>query len=84
VQLSPRYIDSRRIAILGRALATPCKQGNKQPAVLFNTPVKGRWQEDACKFNLSRNSCVPTIRYNSARNCMQAIRYNCAPFYSFI
>jgi hypothetical protein len=33
------------IAIPGRASATPCKQENKHPVVLFNVPVKGQWQE---------------------------------------
>jgi hypothetical protein len=63
------------IAILGRVSATPCKQGNKQPVVLLNVPVKGRWQEDAFKFNQSSNSCVPTIRYNCVRNCVRTTRY---------
>jgi hypothetical protein len=72
------------IAIPGRVSATPCKQGNKQPVVLFSVPVKGRWQEDACKFNQSSNSGAPTIRYNCVRKCVQTMRYICAPFSSFI
>jgi hypothetical protein len=61
------------IAILGRASATFCKLGNKQPVVVFNVPVKGRWQEDACKFNQSSNSCVPTIRYNRVGKSVQTM-----------
>jgi hypothetical protein len=58
------------VATSGRAMATPCKQSNKQPVVLFIVPAKGREQEDACKFNYSSN------------NRVQAIKYTCAPFSS--
>jgi hypothetical protein len=43
------------IVIPWSSSATSCKQGNKQAAVLFNVPINGRWQEDACKFNQSSN-----------------------------
>jgi hypothetical protein len=56
--------DLHRYCYTQEPSATPCKQGNKQPVVLLNVPVKGRWREDGCKFNRSSNSCVPTIRYN--------------------
>jgi hypothetical protein len=47
-------------------------QAGEQPVVLFNVPVKGWWQEGACTFNQSSNSCLQTMRYNRA------------PFSSFI
>jgi hypothetical protein len=31
---------------------------------------------NASKFNQSSNSCVPTIRYNSVHNCVQAMGFN--------
>jgi hypothetical protein len=65
------------------ASATPSKHRNTQPVVLFDVPVTGRWQEDACKFHQSSSSCVLTIRYNCVRNCMQTTRCSCAHFSSF-
>jgi hypothetical protein len=50
------------IATPGRASATSCEQGHEQPADLFYGLVKGRWQEDVCKFNQSSSNCVATIR----------------------
>jgi hypothetical protein len=32
----------------GRVLATPCKQGNKGPVVIWTVQIKGRRQDDAC------------------------------------
>jgi hypothetical protein len=44
----------------------PCELGNKKLEVPINVPVNGWWQEDACEFNRSSYSCVPTIKYNCA------------------
>jgi hypothetical protein len=71
------------VAILRRASATPCNQGNKQPVVLFNILVKELRQEAACKFNQSSNRCVPTIRYNRAPSLdyieQQPVQAQCHP-----
>jgi hypothetical protein len=58
-----------------------CKHGHKY-TVVQNVPVKGWWQEDACMINHSSNNCVPTIRYNCICNCVQTMKYICAPFSS--
>jgi hypothetical protein len=65
---------------IGHAL----QAGEQATSSFFKVLVKGRWQEDACKFNQSSFSCVPTIRYNCDHKCVQTMRYNCAPFSSFI
>jgi hypothetical protein len=71
------------IAIPGTTRATPCKQGNTQPVVIFEVPIK---QEDACscKVNPSSNNCMTTNRCNCVRNCVQNMGYNSSPFPSFI
>jgi hypothetical protein len=70
------------IAITGRASATACEQGDKHPVVLFNIPAKGQREQDA-QYQ-SSNSCMPATRYNSDRNCVQTMRFNCPSSSSFI
>jgi hypothetical protein len=72
VDVTVTKFDFVIIAIPRRALTTLYKQRNKQPVALFTILVKGWQQENACKSNQSSN------------NCVQTIRYNCAPFSSFV
>jgi hypothetical protein len=59
------HYATHNIAIPGKIAATPCKQGNKQPVVVFIYHPRERTVAGRCLYiQLTSDKFVPTIRHN--------------------
>jgi hypothetical protein len=54
--------DLHRYCHTGEGVGHALQAGEQATSGFVNIPVHVRWQEDACEFNQSSNSCVPFIR----------------------